>query len=220
MSDFLGKFEDRLRQREPRYDQLETVEKMVIAANEIRALVTNNVLGPMGPLGKPAVRVLYSATNELAWRVHDKTGLYDKINPHTLAFLEDLRAFKADYALDDNASVLYAGSGFDTSVRIVFPDTLHLDAKKPRKMPSGYNFVQTPVQNIPLGDSSVDLVVFRHMEVTQFKDPRVAEEVKRVLTPEGKVALMGLRRAVFNALDHGMERVQVYPNELSIYQKQ
>lgn len=121
------------------------------------------------------------------WQIHKKTGFINKIE--NWRFMEDLQEVKSENGLSEKSVVLYLGSDNDTSVRNIFPQTLHFDQSKPKRMPDDFRFMLADFKELPIEDSSVELAIFKCSMYNQSEPASI--EMNRILKLEGKVLVYG-----------------------------
>ncbi|OGJ50370.1 hypothetical protein A2335_02845 [Candidatus Peregrinibacteria bacterium RIFOXYB2_FULL_32_7] len=162
------------------------VEKGLLIAKEME--VRQKVIDALkntGRIGSISATLINKITKTIIWEIHYRTGLLDKID--NADPIKDLKEFRDKYSVDDNANIVYIGSGNDTSVRAVFPNTMHIDKKRYERMPKKFNFTQADAKNLPNEDASVDIIIFKYMDDATLKDPTVMKELQRILKTNGKM---------------------------------
>ena len=147
------------------------------------------ILERAGFMGRIPSFFVREIVDEIIWQIHERTGVMD--NLENKDFMEDLEEFKSQYEIDQNASVVYIGSNNDTSVRRVFPQTLHIDRYRPKRSPKGFNFIQTDARNLPNDDLSVDVAIIKCAN-NILLIPEAIKELQRVLKLNGKILVLPL----------------------------
>lgn len=145
---------------------------------------SEEILNKAGLIGDLIRRSINRVIVWTAWKI-DKEGEFFVEND----FVQDLIEFKNHYELTGKEIVLYIGSANDPSAKKVFPQTIHIDIRKPKPMPKNFNFVQADVSELPQADESVDIVIFKKMSRDTLEDKKTTQELQRVLKPNGKVII-------------------------------
>jgi len=170
----------------PKYNELSGLEKGCLWAVCARKKI-EDILNHLSLPGRIASLVLRRISDELIWQIDNRTGFIDKVE--NWEFMEGLQKHKDQNDLTDNDVVLYLGSSNDTSVRKIFPQALHFDQSKPKRMPDDFKFIQADYQNLPVSASSVDLAIFK---CSFYGNTEIAaKEMNRILKQNGKLMISG-----------------------------
>jgi hypothetical protein len=147
---------------------------------------TGKILNKLGPFGAVPNYILRRGIHELIWLVDQ--NISPVINEiQSGEFMRDLELIKSRTEINENSSVLYIGSGDDSSVQEVFPQTLNIDLNPPDRTPRDFNFLRADAFFLnSIRNESVDLVVTRCLDHDVLENPLFSKEMARILKKEGK----------------------------------
>lgn len=169
-----------------KFESLSGLEKACVVLLIARKKITG-ALRKTGVLGALPIYLVNESVKEVIWRIDQNIApVIDEIE--NKEFMRDLNDFKEQYEIGEEASVLYIGSGNDTSVQRVFPQTVHIDIEKPKRMPKNYRFIEASACHLPNVESeTVDIAIVKYFNTDTLEMPAIAQELERMLQPTGKV---------------------------------